>query len=150
MTSNGTLFPDGFDFYTIGYQNLTIHQFVELLQKHGIKTLVDIRSAPYSHNESYNKEALMRTLSRNWIDYIHMQSLGNPKTIRNSADWKRGYREHIVSDMPKIKLALSKFSKPICLMCMEADPKECHRRIVSIELTNLGLIGCDIMPRNLR
>ena len=43
--------------YTIGHSNLPEQEFIRLLQKYEVRTLVDVRSTPYSkYNPQFNRE----------------------------------------------------------------------------------------------
>ena len=50
---------DDFCIYTIGHSNISVEELLQLLQPHGIRVLVDVRSSPYSkYTVQFNKEAL--------------------------------------------------------------------------------------------
>ena len=64
--------------YTVGHSTHELSDFIALLKKHNIDTIVDVRSTPYSQFASqYNREPLKDYLKDNKIHYIFMgDSLG--------------------------------------------------------------------------
>ena len=54
--------PSKSPLYTIGYSNHSFEIFLQLLQKHGITTLVDVRSKPGSRNPAYTSARLPASL----------------------------------------------------------------------------------------
>jgi uncharacterized protein (DUF488 family) len=63
--------------YTIGHSNRPIQEFLELLEAHGIKKVIDIRTIPKSrHNPQFNQSDLRVSLKRAHIRYEHMKKLG--------------------------------------------------------------------------
>jgi uncharacterized protein (DUF488 family) len=101
--------------YSIGYQNLeNIETLQGILQKKGIKILLDIRSRPYGRKSSFNKKILETFLPAIGIEYSWAgETLG-------------GFSEIDEDDIKK--LAVWQKGKIACLMCMEADPDRCHRK----------------------
>ena len=62
--------------HTIGHSIYEIEDFIKLLQKNNINTVVDIRSTPYSKFASqFNRELLKQILKKNSICYIFMGNL---------------------------------------------------------------------------
>ena len=55
---------------TIGHSTRPIEDFVELLKRHGVTQLVDVRTVPRSrHNPQFNQEALQSALSGAYSPY---------------------------------------------------------------------------------
>src|SRR5262245_11231288 len=58
---------------TIGHSNHTMAVFLELLAKHGIEVVVDVRSAPYSrYVPHFNKPSLEEALGQTPIKYLYL------------------------------------------------------------------------------
>lgn len=118
--------------YTIGYQGMKISEFIDILKKHDIKYLVDVRSKPTSRNASFRRSPLSKVLLENSIQYIWMgDKLGGfgdikERDIQGLADWEKG--------------------RTACLMCMEADPRQCHRydRIAK-RVSSYGVVALHII-----
>jgi len=59
--------------YTIGHSNHSLDKFVELLKRHGITVVVDVRSAPYSRfHAQFNKEELKHALRERGLGYVFL------------------------------------------------------------------------------
>jgi len=130
------------DFYTIGYEGFDLFGFVEILKKYNIKSVVDIRSVPYSQFSSqFSKSNLGDTLWRDKIYYFHMKELGNPKKFWKEKEWRMMYRDMIVPQLPRLMAKIKSFPAPVCFMCREKNYEDCHRQIVGIELAHHGFMG---------
>lgn len=99
--------------YTIGYQKMTQDELVAELHACGVEILVDVRSKPYSRKKAFNKPALENRLSVSGIRYRWAgQHLGGFSEIKENA----------IADLADLA-----GRKTVCIMCMEADPDQCHR-----------------------
>ena len=57
--------PDQAPVFTVGHSNLSLDRFVALLAEHGIGTLVDVRSVPFSRfGPQFNRAELDHALPR--------------------------------------------------------------------------------------
>ncbi|HJZ49068.1 MAG TPA: DUF488 domain-containing protein [Roseiflexaceae bacterium] len=141
--------------YSIGHSNVAAERIIALLEQHGIRTLCDVRSAPYSrYNPQFNREALAESLRAAGITYRFMgDTLGGkpadaaPRTedgalpdyvrIAASPGFQRGIDQ---------LLALGA-STPTAFMCGEADYRGCHRhRLIAPALIERGAIVWHILP----
>ena len=130
------------DFYTIGYEGWNVFELIQILEKYGVRTVVDIRSIPYSsYNKAYSKNNLQEVLRFNKIDYVHVKELGNPKKFWGKRDWKILYGNLIKPLLPDVLRKLKMMKAPIVLLCREKHPENCHRIIVANELAKHGFIG---------
>jgi uncharacterized protein (DUF488 family) len=116
--------------WTIGHSNRPIETFLELLKEHNIEVLVDVRSFPTSKIEHFKREEIERWLPEKGIEYVWLgKELGGYR--------QGGYRTHMRTKLFKegIKRLLEiTAEKRKCIMCMESDPKYCHRRFISAHL----------------
>ena len=120
---------------TIGHSVYEIDDFVSLLKKNGVDTIVDVRSTPYSKFASqYNREYLKRYLKDNDIYYIFMgDMLGaryEDKSLLfddGSVDFKK------VQNTKSFQDGITRLDKGIIqgynisLMCSEKEAFDCHR-----------------------
>ena len=140
-----------YQFFTLGYSGRDIDQFLNVLKKAKVKTLLDIRRVPHSmYKPDFNKKNLNDVLSKNDIKYVHLPELGVPKEIMaklgKSGDWGWGakwYDENIISRLGDL-VDFETFSSPIALMCVELDPTKCHRHRIAIALEEQGWNGIDL------
>lgn len=123
--------------YTSGYQGLTIEQFVARLERAGVETLVDIRATPYSRKPDFSKKELTGHLVKAGIAYRHIQALGCPKPIREAyggdhAQYEVHFKRYLSTRQADLE-ELTAFSQTTnaCLMCFEADHRDCHRSLVA-------------------
>jgi uncharacterized protein (DUF488 family) len=69
-------------FYTIGHSSHTPEHFIGLLQRYGIKVLVDTRSAPYSrYSPQFDREALRQSMVAVGVKYLFLGDVvgGRPR-----------------------------------------------------------------------
>jgi uncharacterized protein (DUF488 family) len=146
--------PEGADFFTIGYTGKTIETILDLLTDNGVRTLVDIRQNPVSmYRPELTKGNLQKLVAGRGIHYAHVPELGVPRDIRaKSID--TGNREIIWEwyDLYVVKPYIQKNmhwfinsnEHPVALMCVELDPRDCHRHRIFIALEDMGLRGYDL------
>lgn len=142
------------DFYTIGYSGREINEFIDIVRKAGVATLVDIRFSPVSRfKPEFSKNNLKRSLEENGINYIHKPDWGVPRDIRAFSIGKQTrddiwvwYDANILPNVVKRNLDgfFNSMEHPVALMCVEYDPTECHRHRLFLGLERLGLTGCDL------
>ena len=128
--------------YTIGYGGLDPQTFIQILQRHGITLLLDIRELPISHKRGFSKTALAGLLESQQIHYRHLQALGCPRDIRHAYradhDWARyaaRYLDYLHGRGDDIRaLAELVQTETCCLLCAEADYQTCHRKLVAEEV----------------
>ena len=125
--------------WTIGYEGLSLEQFLELLKANGVEHLVDIREAPISRKVGFAKAALSDAVERAGIRYSHVRALGCPKPIRDrhkeTGDWGRYTRDFKIylagQDEALAQLRATVAAARTCLLCYEADYNRCHRTFVA-------------------
>ena len=118
--------------YTIGHSNLTLEDFLSLLNTHCVNCVVDVRSVPASsHNPQFNQEPFGWFLREKSIDY---QFLGKELGARRmdcinqdgQVDFERAIHTTLFQEgVDKLMRLLD--TKTVTLMCSEAEPLECHR-----------------------
>ena len=126
---------------TIGYEGATIREVLDTLEEAKIDTLVDVRAVAMSRRPGFAKSALSAHLRERGIEYLHFRALGTPAEGRAAArsgrtdEMHRIFREQLATDAAQAELAqlvdLVRGPKHVCILCFEADPAKCHRRIVA-------------------
>lgn len=131
-------------FLTIGHSNHTWEEFLELLKHHAIAIIADVRHYPSSRKwPQYNKDALQKLLAQENIAYVHLQKLGGRRTPDGSernAGWEhpafRGYADYMrTKEFAEGTRELLHLKGRVAIMCAEALPWRCHRRLISDYLT---------------
>jgi uncharacterized protein (DUF488 family) len=123
--------------FTVGHSNHNIKTFIDLLQKHDITALADVRSRPYSRYLPHFCQAQLKDyLEADKIRYVFLgQELGaRPEDQSCYVDGKALYERIAATDLftEGIRRILKgvKSRHRIALMCAEKDPLTCHRAIL--------------------
>jgi uncharacterized protein (DUF488 family) len=145
--------------FTIGHSNHPIEVFLELLTRHEIALLADIRRFPGSRKHPhFNREALAATLAAQEIGYEWFEELGGRRKaaagivsanlgLRNESF--RNYADYM--ETPEFQQGVEELLKaaaerPTALMCAEGLWWQCHRRLVSDYLLANGVAVEHIFP----
>lgn len=127
--------------YTIGTKGRGLADFIGLLREHGIDAIIDIRLKNTSHLAGYTKRddfAFLLTEGFG-IAYEHHPELAPTDEIRaaylQDKEWAAYEREFaalmVERDMWAIGQSIvPRFCAP-CLLCSEATPDRCHRRLLA-------------------
>jgi uncharacterized protein (DUF488 family) len=129
--------------YTIGHSNRSLKEFVTLLEKYQIDTLVDVRSIPKSrHVPWFNQNNLTKVLKKKDISYILLTSLGGRRLAhKNSINnaWRnksfQGYADYMLTrdffNGLKDLISIVSQNRRTAIMCAEAVPWRCHRSLIA-------------------
>ena len=132
---------------TIGYEGTSLEDLVASLKAESVTRLLDVRFAPYSRRDEYSIEMLRPALADYGIAYTHIRELGNPPAGREAArlGHRAAYREiytgHLASPdgQAGLRKALAFAAlESVCLMCLERDPRHCHRSMTADALAAQG------------
>jgi uncharacterized protein (DUF488 family) len=136
--------------FTIGHSNRPIDEFIRLLEAHGVKRVVDIRTIPRSrHNPQFNADDLSISLQAAGIDFTPMKELGGLRHSKHGSintGWKnasfRGFADYMQT--PEFAAAIESLVKVVAekttaIMCAEAVPWRCHRSLVADALVARGM-----------
>ena len=125
--------------YTIGFTKKSAEEFFDKLKQVRIKRVIDIRLRNTSQLAGFTKPAdlsyFLKVVGK--IDYQHILELAPTteilKEYRQSGEWSI-YEKKFTQLMQERKIA-AKFSPQFlhqaCLLCSEAKPTYCHRRLVA-------------------
>jgi uncharacterized protein (DUF488 family) len=145
------------DIFTVGHSTHSFDEFVELLRRNGVGSLVDVRMYPRSRRmPHFNTEALAVELPGEGITYVHERALGgrrSPVEGSPNGGWReeqfQGYADHMAT--PEFLEALARVeerarSSATALMCAEGLWWRCHRRLTSDALLVRGWRVLHIAP----
>lgn len=131
--------------YTIGFTQKRAEEFFTRLRENGVQRLVDIRVNPHGQLSGFARQEdlpyFLRELAAG-CEYVHLPGLAPTKEIlkdyRADGDWPRYVaRFEALMDERNIPGALERAgfeSAACCLLCSEATPEQCHRRLVAERL----------------
>jgi len=125
--------------WTIGYERLLPAELVADLQAAGVERVIDVRYRPQSRRPGMSRTRLGQLLEAHGIAYEHRKSLGTPPDLRHDfhagriAHARVAYREHVETSAPDALHELAaelRHGPRTALLCLEADPASCHRRVL--------------------
>jgi uncharacterized protein (DUF488 family) len=150
----------GLHVYTIGHSNHPLDGFLELLARHQIGALADVRRFPGSRaHPHFGREPLAAALAARGVDYAWIETLGGRRSraktaqaspnegLRNAAF--RNYADYMATaefEAGLRDLAELAGRRRTAMMCAEGLYWQCHRRLVSDRLVAAGAAVEHIMP----
>lgn len=142
--------------WTIGHSNRSVEQLLSMLQESSIELVADVRRFPGSRRSpQFAQQNLERSLQTVKIAYRHFPDLGGRRRTRipdsPNTGWRvesfNAYADYMVS--PEFQQALVELEKAAAaqnaaMMCAEAVPWRCHRRLIADVLLTHGWEVLDI------
>jgi hypothetical protein len=133
--------------FTIGYEGISLEEYLVRLLKNDIKILVDVRNNPLSMKYGFSKTLLKRYCESLGIKYVHIPEVGiqseQRQELNTQADYDKlftVYRKQNLAKTTKAQtdiLNLLKENKRIALTCFEANICQCHRKHLAEAIENL-------------
>lgn len=131
-----TSFPTSSVLYTVGHSSHAMPLFLDLLRRHDITAIADVRSSPYSQfNPQFNREVLEKAMKEYQIAYVFMgHELGARRSegecyVNGKVRFDLVARSLLFqSGLQRIRKAVARYR--LALMCAEKDPITCHRTIL--------------------
>ncbi len=134
--------------FTIGHSNRQWDEFILLLENSHVATIVDVRRHPGSKSlPQFNKENMAKELLAKEITYTHIEKLGGRRketakasVTQDNSGWQnksfRSYADYMSTlsfkeGIQELLLHIEKCSSYLAIMCSEAVPWRCHRRLIS-------------------
>ena len=133
--------------FTIGYEGISLEEYLVRLLKNDVKVLVDVRNNPLSMKFGFSKNQLSRYCESLGIKYLHMPEVGiqskQRQDLSTQLDYDKlfaTYRSQTLTKATKEQidiLSLLKENKRIALTCFEANICQCHRKHLAEAIENL-------------
>ncbi|HZH73335.1 MAG TPA: DUF488 domain-containing protein [Mariniphaga sp.] len=133
--------------FTIGYEGITLEEYLNKLIDSDVKVLCDVRKNPMSMKFGFNKKQLQTACNEVNIEYIHIPEVGIDANIRKEFSNQTDHQELLeiyksnilptVTHKQKEILLLVKNKKRIALTCYEADLNQCHRKPLAESISKL-------------
>lgn len=129
----------------MGFTKKSAKNFFETLKKAGVKRVIDTRLNNVSQLSGFAKrsdlEYFLKTIDD--IDYVHILDLAPTKDIldeykKQKGDWSIYEQKFLklIADRQIEKKLSPDLADGACLLCSEAKPHHCHRRLVAEYLNN--------------
>ncbi len=126
--------------FTIGFTKKTAEEFFRLLDQAKVERVIDVRENRMGQLAGFAKYPDIAFLIDRilGIEYIYEPLLAPSPEIRDAyratKDWE-AYEKSFLELMDQRKvlehLELSRFEGKVALLCSEAGPEKCHRRLVA-------------------
>lgn len=137
------------DILTVGHSTRTLEEMLELLRKHEVACVLDVRAHPGSRRmPHFASEPLAAALRDAGIEYVHVPELGGRRRSRGESPnggWRkdsfRAYADHMATEEFRDgleRVARLAHERRCALMCAEALWWRCHRRLVADALVARG------------
>jgi len=122
--------------FTVGHSVHTVERFFELLKRHSINALCDVRSSPYSrYSPQFNRESLKEDVLKRGIAYIYLGAELGPRSsdptcyVNGKVQYQRlAEKEIFQQGLARLRKGMENYR--IALMCAEKDPLTCHRMLL--------------------
>lgn len=128
-------------FFTIGYEDLSIDAFLNILISDNISALVDVRKNPISMKYGFSKARFANYTKIAGLSYFHIPELGIPSNLRrdlkSAVAYQRLFEFYATDILPNQTEALEKLKKimkaqnRVAITCFEADYHFCHRHKIA-------------------
>lgn len=126
--------------YTIGFTRKSAAAFFGLLQRHGIRRLIDVRLNNVSQLAGFAKKDDLAFFLRELCgaDYVHepllapnQEMLDAYKKAKGSwDDYERAFLRLMAERRIEERIDRGLFAMPSVLLCSEPTAEQCHRRLV--------------------
>lgn len=146
---------DGLLIHTIGHANHETTALIDLLRRHEVSLVVDVRSQPYSQWASqFNRELLAHDLEAAGIAYRFMGDVlgGRPAdpTLYDPGQERPDYAR--MAQTPTYQAGIDRLldlarAERVVVMCGEGDHRQCHRHLLITQtLLQRGVRVLHIQP----
>ena len=124
--------------FTIGFTRKTARTFFTLLEKAGVKRIVDVRLNNVSQLAGFAKrDDLQFFLERFGMGYVHLPILAPTQEMLDAYKKEKGswadYERKFLALMTERRIENAVKREVLhegCLLCSEETPERCHRRLV--------------------
>jgi len=131
--------------FTIGYESISIDEYLRRLIHYGINLVCDVRAKPKSMKYDFNDKRLANFLHQTDIAYHGMPSLGIPSELRHDLHSKDSYKRLLTCMKSKILqernqeiMTIAQWihsGRRTALTCFEKNPEQCHRLRIAAKLS---------------
>jgi uncharacterized protein (DUF488 family) len=139
--------------FTVGHSTRSFAEFVHICEAHGASGIADVRRFPGSRRSPhFARASLEQELPQHGVRYVWIPKLGGRRRRRPDAPlsaWRvdafAAYADHMCT--PEFRAGLDELFGsaalgPTAILCAEASPYRCHRRLISdwLELHDVEVV----------
>lgn len=140
--------------FTIGYEGISLEEYLNRLLKNDVKVLVDVRNNPLSMKYGFSKSQLKRYCESLGIQYMHFPEVGIQSEQRQELNTQSDYdnlfaiyRKNNLSKTTNSQNEIFKLLeqyKRIALTCFEANICQCHRKHLAEAIEKLPKFNYEV------
>lgn len=133
--------------FTIGYEGISLEEYINKLIINDVKVLCDVRKNPNSMKFGFSKNQLRHACTGVDIDYVHIPEVGiennKRQELNNQADYDKLFKYYKKFVLPEVQnkqaevLDLLREHKRIALTCFEANVNQCHRKHLAESISDM-------------
>jgi len=133
--------------YTIGYEGVSLEEYLNKLILNDINVLCDVRKNPISMKFGFSKVQLKKACEGLGIEYVHIPDFGidsdKRQELNTQLDYNNLFALYRSSTLNETKekqealLALLIERKRVALTCFEANVCQCHRKHLADAIVGL-------------
>lgn len=133
--------------FTIGYEGLSLEEYLNRLIRNDVKLLVDVRNNPLSMKFGFSKKQLKTYCFSVGINYLHFPEVGiqsnQRRELNDQSDYDHLFYNYAKEILPQTLTTQEKIvklldeNKRIALTCFEANICQCHRKPLAEAISNL-------------
>lgn len=136
--------------HTIGHSTAELPALIDALRAGGVTVLVDVRSKPRSRMQHFDYAPLEAAVEHAGIRYRFLGDKlgGMPRDPEVAERWRQGKLDEIIvahlrktdewhDGLVELAQMLRSGDDGVCIMCSEANPDECHRKAIALDMTEM-------------
>lgn len=134
--------------FTIGYEGVSLEQYINKLIIEDVRVLCDVRKNAYSQKYGFSKSQLEKACEGVGIQYVHVPALGiesdKRQDLKTQHDYDILFEEYERTVLPYQTRALDFVrgliisGRRVALTCFEKKPEQCHRTRVANALMQVA------------
>jgi uncharacterized protein (DUF488 family) len=123
--------------FTIGYEGVSLEEYINKLIANDVKVLCDVRKNSYSMKFGFSKSQLQAACNGVGIEFVHIPQLGidsdKRQELNTQADYDKLFSQYRAGVLTQTQTYQDKLldlltkHKRIALTCFEANICQCHR-----------------------
>jgi uncharacterized protein (DUF488 family) len=140
--------------FTIGYEGVSLEEYINKLIVNDVKVLCDVRKNSYSMKFGFSKSQLQAACNGVGIEFIHIPQLGidsdKRQELNTQSDYDKlfsQYRTEVLTQTQAYQVKLIDLltkQKRIALTCFEANISQCHRKHLADTIVKHLLFACEL------